>query len=208
MKTVCVTVVFVFLGYYMQVRLPYHNLNGNGTFALLTSPDPLAVQGQIVYMQEGCQYCHTQNLRPFPSEVRRYADEAKYGFFPLQTAQEGRFQSPYPRGSVRIGPDLSRIASKYTVDTMQSLLKSKAGDSPKGAFHSYKYLFAQDMDIDAELTWRIRQMLNTGAVISDPFLQSAHDRVRDKTRGDALVAYLLTLGQAQAEYAGKFYPAQ
>ena len=52
------------------------------------------------------------------------------------------------------------------------------------------------------------QMLNAGAVVSDPFLQAAHDRVHDRTRGDALVAYLISLGQAQAEYTGKFYPAQ
>ena len=48
---------------------------------------PAELHGRLVYQREGCMYCHTQQIRPLKSEMKRYgingvpapaADEREY----------------------------------------------------------------------------------------------------------------------------------
>lgn len=202
------TLAFSLAGYWIQTNLPFSE-NGQGGLSRTVTEDPLVLQGQLVYQEEGCQYCHTQNLRPFSAEVKRYADPAKFGFFPAADALEARFQSPFPRGSVRIGPDLSRLAGRYTAESIRGFLKAKADNKARTAFHAYADLFDEEQCMsDSALSWRIRWMINAGVPLTDPYLQGAEARLRDQTRGDALVAYLASLGQKKMNYDGKFFAAQ
>ncbi len=66
---------------------------------------PLELHGRDIYIQEGCNNCHTQMIRPFRHEVARYGEYSKAGEFV--------YDHPHLWGSKRTGPDLARIGSKY-----------------------------------------------------------------------------------------------
>ena len=40
---------------------------------------PLELEGRDIYIREGCNNCHSQLVRPFRSEVKRYGDYSKSG---------------------------------------------------------------------------------------------------------------------------------
>lgn len=61
---------------------------------------PLELTGRDIYIREGCNNCHTQMVRPFPSETERYGEYTKAG--------EYVYDHPFLWGSKRTGPDLSR----------------------------------------------------------------------------------------------------
>ena len=71
-----------------------------------TSPDhplPLTAaekRGRVIYGQNGCAYCHTQQIRYLDRDVRRFGAAT--------LAWETIFDYPQLWGTRRIGPDLSR----------------------------------------------------------------------------------------------------
>ena len=74
------------------------------TIATVTPYSPLELQGRDIYVREGCYNCHSQQVRPFRSEVERYGDYSKAGEFV--------YDHPYQWGSKRTGPDLARTGDK------------------------------------------------------------------------------------------------
>ena len=194
---------------YAVTDLPFCNDDKNGSQANLSETDSLELAGQIVYQEEGCQYCHSQALRPFAWEVNRFSSAEKYGQFPLPDADEYRYQTPSLRGSFRIGPDLSRLAGKLTEEELTAYLKSRGGDTQAAEIHQFSRLFISDAGLSPlSLSWKLRMMMNSGLDISDPLQKSVFQRTADRTRGEALVAYLLSRGKNQMRFAGKFYANQ
>lgn len=70
------------------------------TIATVTPYTPLELAGRDLYVAEGCYNCHSQMIRPFLSETKRYGDYSKPG--------ESIYDRPHQWGSRRIGPDLAR----------------------------------------------------------------------------------------------------
>ncbi|MGV4463783.1 cytochrome-c oxidase, cbb3-type subunit I [Ornithobacterium rhinotracheale] len=67
---------------------------------------PLEVEGRDIYIREGCNACHSQMIRPFRDEVKRYGEYSKPGEFV--------YDHPFLWGSKRTGPDLQREGGKRT----------------------------------------------------------------------------------------------
>ena len=65
---------------------------------------PLELAGQNIYIREGCNVCHSQQIRPLRDEVERY------GHYSL--AAESMYDHPFVWGSKRTGPDLARVGGK------------------------------------------------------------------------------------------------
>jgi len=61
---------------------------------------PLELEGRDIYIREGCYNCHSQWVRPFRDEVKRYGEYSKSGEF--------IYDHPFQWGSKRTGPDLHR----------------------------------------------------------------------------------------------------
>lgn len=202
-------VVVILAGFIIQVELPFQDVgsHGSGPYLAIDNGDALVLKGQEVYRQEGCQYCHTKNLRPFTWEVKRFTDEEKLGYFPLSNEMEYYYEAPYTMGASRVGPDLSRIATKMSGEDLEKLLSSPDQEGLVGAYHNYSNLFTETYEESdgLALSWRIKAMLETGLPLNFPYAQSAFKSVVGKTRGDALVAYLNSLGRKQMEYAGNFF---
>jgi cytochrome c oxidase cbb3-type subunit I/II len=70
------------------------------TIAAIEPYTPLELAGRDIYISEGCQACHTQQVRPVLSEVKRYGEYSRAGEFV--------YDHPALWGSRRIGPDLAR----------------------------------------------------------------------------------------------------
>ncbi|HWF09139.1 MAG TPA: cbb3-type cytochrome c oxidase subunit II [Bryobacteraceae bacterium] len=79
-----------------------------------TSPDhplPLSAseqRGRLIYSQNGCAYCHTQQIRYLDRDVKRFGAAT--------LAWETIFDSPQLWGTRRIGPDLSREYGVHSDD--------------------------------------------------------------------------------------------
>ncbi len=65
---------------------------------------PLEMEGRDLYIREGCNACHSQMIRPFRDEVKRYGEYSKPGEFV--------YDHPFLWGSKRTGPDLQREGGK------------------------------------------------------------------------------------------------
>ena len=74
------------------------------TIASVKPYSPLELQGRDIYIREGCNACHTQMIRPFRDEVKRYGEYSKAGEFV--------YDHPFLWGSKRTGPDLHREGGK------------------------------------------------------------------------------------------------
>jgi cytochrome c oxidase cbb3-type subunit 2 len=68
----------------------------------------LIQQGRLVYIREGCWYCHSLYTRPVAGEERRWGPPSEVG--------EYAYDLPHLFGTRRIGPDLTRVGGKYGDD--------------------------------------------------------------------------------------------
>ncbi|MCG8573466.1 MAG: cytochrome-c oxidase, cbb3-type subunit I [Flavobacteriales bacterium] len=73
---------------------------------------PLELEGRDIYIREGCYNCHSQWVRPFRDEVKRYGEYSKAGEFV--------YDHPFQWGSKRTGPDLHRSGKGNSMNKPES----------------------------------------------------------------------------------------
>jgi cytochrome c oxidase cbb3-type subunit 2 len=175
---------------------------------------PLELEGQKIYIAEGCTVCHSQMIRSLRDEVERY------GHYSL--AAESMYDHPFLWGSERTGPDLARVGGKYSDDWHRQHLADPRSVVPESIMPPYAFLDKTDLDYRD-----VRQMLEASRAVGVPYSedQIAHAtedleaqadpnnegvdalkkrypgaQVRDFshrdhiTKADALIAYLQMLG--------------
>ena len=94
---------------------------------------PLELEGRDLYVSEGCYNCHSQMIRPFVAEVKRYGDYSLLG--------ESIYDHPYQWGSRRIGPDLARVGGKYSNAWHYDHMLEPHRISPHSNMPNYPWLF-------------------------------------------------------------------
>jgi cytochrome c oxidase cbb3-type subunit I/II len=99
---------------------------------------PLELHGRDVYIQEGCNNCHTQMIRPFRHETERYGEYSKSGEFV--------YDHPHLWGSKRTGPDLHRVGGKYPDSWHYEHMIEPERMSPGSIMPVYKWLATTDID--------------------------------------------------------------
>ncbi len=77
----------------------------------LTALTPEQRRGREIYGREGCWYCHTQQVRTLPADVKRFGWRGVDA--PISTPGEYVNDAPHFLGTRRIGPDLARVGGKY-----------------------------------------------------------------------------------------------
>lgn len=177
---------------------------------------PLELAGRNIYVREGCYNCHSQMVRPLRDEVERY------GHYSL--AVESMYDKPFQWGSKRTGPDLARVGGKYSDAWHVAHLVDPRSVVPSSIMPGYPFLFETPLDYDTigqDLTVQaamgvpytedmilnarsdvIAQGTTDDAGQADlleryPKAQARSFSGRNDgviTEGDALVAYLQTLG--------------
>lgn len=165
---------------------------------------PLELQGRDIYVREGCYNCHSQMIRPFRYEVKRYGDYSKAGEFV--------YDHPFQWGSKRTGPDLARIGGKYNDAWHFNHMLEPSSMAPGSIMPSYPFLFTTDLDKGTTMS-KIHAMRKLGVPYPEGYESIANDDI-DKQAASianslkenkieiekgkeiiALIAYLQRLGK-------------
>lgn len=99
----------------------------------------LQLAGRQVYINESCNACHSQLIRPFKSETDRYGAYSKSGEF--------AYDRPFLWGSKRTGPDLTRVGNYRTSDWHENHMLDPKSVVPSSIMPAYKHLFKKNADV-------------------------------------------------------------
>lgn len=111
---------------------------------------PLQEEGRMVYQREGCSYCHSQQIRPLRTEMIRYG--IHHSPAPPADEREGIYDEPHFLGTKRNGPDLSRVAGKYSDDWQFSHLYNPQQMVPGSIMPAFTWLFTNPNPADPSQT--------------------------------------------------------
>ncbi len=100
---------------------------------------PLELAGQKIYIREGCNVCHSQQIRPLRDEVERY------GHYSL--AAESMYDHPFLWGSKRTGPDLARVGGRYSDEWHAQHLINPRAVVPESIMPAYAFLAKRGADL-------------------------------------------------------------
>ena len=100
----------------------------------------LELAGRQVYINESCNACHSQLIRPFKSETDRYGMYSVSGEF--------ADDRPFLWGSKRTGPDLARVGNYRTTDWHENHMFDPTSVVPGSIMPAYKHMFKKDADIE------------------------------------------------------------
>ena len=115
---------------------------------------PLELEGRDIYIREGCNNCHSQMVRPFRSEVKRYGEYSKSGEFV--------YDHPFLWGSKRTGPDLHRIGQKYNDNWHFNHMWDPQSTSSGSIMPGYKWLFANEAMDHQHIEKKMEVMVTLG----------------------------------------------
>jgi cytochrome c oxidase cbb3-type subunit 2 len=147
----------------------------------------LQLEGRDIYIREGCNNCHSQQVRPFRSETERYG--------PFTVAGEYVYDHPFLWGSKRTGPDLARVGGRYSDEWHRTHLYNPRDVVPESNMPAFPWLAENTMD--GKLTARKMKVLRfLGVPYTDEEIAKAEEGVKGKTEMEALIAYLQSLGTA------------
>jgi cytochrome c oxidase cbb3-type subunit I/II len=173
------------------------------TIASVKPYTPLELQGRDIYIREGCYTCHSQMIRPFRDEVKRYGEYSKAGEFV--------YDHPFQWGSKRTGPDLAREGGKYPDSWHYNHMYDPRSMSPGSIMPQYVWLLDNDLDT-ASTGAKIRAMTILGVPYPDGYDKIANknliiqeETIRNNLKKDkietpsnkeiiALIAYLQRIG--------------
>ncbi len=142
--------------------------------------------GREVYIRESCGLCHSQQVRPLLGETRRYGDPS--------VPEEFMYDRPFLWGSKRTGPDLARLAGKYSDEWHRVHLRDPRSVVPSSIMPAYPWL--DGATVDPVLTQRTMVwMRRLGVPYTDEEVAAAIGEVGGMSEMDALVAYLQSLGR-------------
>jgi len=152
---------------------------------------PLELAGRSIYIREGCFLCHSQMIRPFRDEKDRY------GHYSI--AEESMYDHTYQWGSKRTGPDLARLAGKYSDEWHRKHLKYPRDVVPESVMPNFFFLEKATIDpVNLQKTMVVMTKMPFNPVpktiYTDAVIAAAADQVKDKTELDAVIAYLQSLG--------------
>jgi cbb3-type cytochrome c oxidase subunit II len=100
---------------------------------------PLELTGRDIYIREGCNNCHSQQVRPFRHELERYGEYSKPG--------ETVYEYPFLWGSKRTGPDLARVGGKYPHLWHVRHMEDPRSTSPRSIMPPYAWLLNKELDL-------------------------------------------------------------
>ncbi|MEC4117370.1 cytochrome-c oxidase, cbb3-type subunit I [Myroides phaeus] len=139
---------------------------------------PLELEGRDLYIREGCVGCHSQQIRPFRSEVERYGEYSKSG--------EYVYDHPFLWGSKRTGPDLMRVGGKYSDSWHYNHMFDPQSTSPNSIMPGYKWLFANKAKDYSDIEKKMSVMRTLGVPYTDEDIANARASIKAQAEGIAL----------------------
>ena len=145
------------------------------TIAAVKPYTPLELQGRDIYIREGCVGCHSQQVRPFRSEVERYGPQSKAG--------EYVYDHPFLWGSKRTGPDLMRVGQKYNDNWHFNHMWDPQSISAGSIMPSYKWLFDNEAMDNSDIETKLRVMQKLGVPYTDAEVANARKAMAKQAQG-------------------------
>lgn len=142
--------------------------------------------GREIYRRESCALCHTQQVRPLVAEVVRYGNYSQAGEFV--------YDRPFLWGSKRTGPDLHRLAGKYSDLWHRVHLRDPRAVVPDSIMPAYPWLDTRKVDIQSLQSLMVALRI-VGINYSDEEVIAAGKNLQNTSEMDALIAYLQSLGK-------------
>ncbi|HLT63262.1 MAG TPA: cytochrome-c oxidase, cbb3-type subunit II [Pseudohongiella sp.] len=146
---------------------------------------PLALEGRDIFIREGCNTCHSQQIRPLRAEVERYGH--------YSVAGEMVYDYPHLWGSKRTGPDLARVGGMYSDDWHYAHLMDPRSVVPGSNMPAYPWLFTTELNLDVTPR-KLRALQKLGVPYTEDDIANATRALEGVTEAQALVAYLQQLG--------------
>jgi cytochrome c oxidase, cbb3-type, subunit I/cytochrome c oxidase, cbb3-type, subunit II len=113
----------------------------------------LELEGRDLFVREGCNACHSAQIRPFRDEVVRYGEYSKAGEFV--------YDHPFLWGSKRTGPDLAREGGKNPNSWHFNHMYNPRSISPGSIMPRYPWLIHNKLD-RSNTEKKIRAMVKLG----------------------------------------------
>lgn len=145
----------------------------------------IALQGKEVYQNQGCMYCHSQQVRP-----KGYGADFERGWGPRQTVpRDYILEDRVLLGTMRTGPDLANVGGRaLSADWHHQHLYNPQITSPGSVMPPFRYLYRMQ-EIDPE-----GPSPDAVDVPADfPYAPPPGYEVVPTDEAKALVAYLLSL---------------
>jgi len=202
------TALAVAVGGLVLLIPPHFLANTIEPVAGLVPYSPLELEGRDLYIREGCNVCHSQEVRPFKSETDRY------GRYSL--AGEGIYDRPFLWGSRRTGPDLARVGAKYPPSWHWLHFRNPRDIEPRSNMPAFAFLEQRELDL-SDTSRKLEVLRGLGHPYSDADVAGAEaaaraqaagiaaqlrtagialDAAQEKSEAIAVIAYLETLGRA------------
>jgi cytochrome c oxidase cbb3-type subunit 2 len=175
-----VVTLVVLIGTAVMMLLPMLSSSMHPKLSTLKPYTALQLAGRDVYQENGCFYCHTQTVRPLKAEVMRYGEYSKAGEF--------AYDQPFLWGSKRTGPDLAREGAKYPDKWHYDHFNDPRKLFTDSNMPSYGWL--SDYRLDPK---GVKARMQT---LGFPYSEEEIEALSNKTKLDALVAYVQSLGTA------------
>lgn len=179
--TIAIAVV-ILVGTVITMAMPLMRDDMHPKLDTLKMYSALELEGRNIYQREGCVNCHSQVVRPLTADVVRYGEYTKAG--------ESYYEHPFLWGSKRTGPDIARLAGKYSDQWHIAHLKNPQQFVPQSNMPIYAFLDRPANAKEAEASMK---------TLKFPYTASDIDNVKKSTELIALTAYLQSLGSAIAQ---------
>lgn len=134
---------------------------------------PLELEGRDLYIREGCNNCHSQMIRPFRSEVKRYGEYSKSG--------EYVYDHPFLWGSKRTGPDLHRIGQKYNDNWHFNHMWDPQSTSAGSIMPGYKWMYANEAMDHQHIEKKMEVMVTLGVPYTDEDIANARNSMEKQS---------------------------
>jgi len=152
----------------------------------------LEQEGRDLYIREGCNVCHSQQVRPLKTETDRYGA--------YSVAGEGVYDRPFLWGSRRTGPDLHRVGGKYPDSWHWLHFLDPRSIEPRSNMPSFAFLSERRLDLS--LTRRRLEVLRSlGHPYTDEEVEGAAEAARASMRqiAESLRKDGIALSELEAE---------
>ena len=214
LRLVVITALAISVGGLVLLIPPFYLQGTIAPIAGIAPYSPLEQEGRDIYIREGCNTCHSQQVRPMKTETDRYGRYSMAG--------EGVYDRPFLWGSRRTGPDLARVGGKYPDSWHWIHFRDPREIEPRSNMPDFAFLL--ETELDTSLTRRKLEVLRSlGHPYTDDQIEGAIailekeaqavvsslradgvslSEINARSEAIALIAYLQSLGRAVARAEG------